>query len=141
MYRIIPKVFFLAIFLGVFFFASNTHGNEASLNFYFFWGDGCPHCAKEKVLIEDLKKQYPVIKFYDFEIYNHPENAKLMKEVASALNTVANGVPFTIIGDAPFLGFSETITPEELTTRIEECLGKLCPDSVGSIVGISPPKE
>ena len=29
---------------------------EEKINVYFFYGDGCPHCAKEEEFLEEVKK-------------------------------------------------------------------------------------
>ena len=42
---------------------------------YFFWGDGCPHCAQEKPFLEELKGRYPNLEVRDYEIYNVPKTA------------------------------------------------------------------
>ena len=54
-------------------------GKEA--NIYFFWGDGCPHCAKEKPFLEKLEEKYPEVKVYDFEVWKNSENRQLLIEV------------------------------------------------------------
>ncbi|MEM7818746.1 MAG: thioredoxin family protein [Candidatus Aenigmatarchaeota archaeon] len=72
---------------------------------YFFWGQGCPHCAEEKPFLDELKKKYPNLEVYDFEVYYHPENAKFWKEVCEKCNTQPSGVPMTFIGEKVFIGF------------------------------------
>ena len=36
----------------------NEEVEEGKVNIYFFFGDGCPHCAKEERFFNDLKKEY-----------------------------------------------------------------------------------
>ncbi|MEM7825328.1 MAG: thioredoxin family protein [Candidatus Aenigmatarchaeota archaeon] len=72
---------------------------------YFFWGRGCPHCAEEKPFLEELKKKYPKIEIYDFEVYYNYENTRLWREVCKKYNTEPSGVPMTFIGDKVFIGF------------------------------------
>ncbi|MEM5793963.1 MAG: thioredoxin family protein [Candidatus Aenigmatarchaeota archaeon] len=73
---------------------------------YFFWGQGCPHCAEEKPFLEELKKKYPNLEIYDFEVYYHPENVELWEQVCEKCNTQPSGVPMTFIGDKVFIGFA-----------------------------------
>jgi thiol-disulfide isomerase/thioredoxin len=40
-----------------------------SLNVYFFWGDGCPHCAEEEPFLESLEKKYPQVNVVDYEVW------------------------------------------------------------------------
>ncbi len=49
--------------------------NEVTL--YLFWGKGCPHCDKEKVFLERLRKTYPELKIKDYEVWHNKENARL----------------------------------------------------------------
>lgn len=41
---------------------------------YFFWGDGCPHCAAAKPFLAQLKEKYPNVIVRDYEVWKHPEN-------------------------------------------------------------------
>jgi thiol-disulfide isomerase/thioredoxin len=44
---------------------------------YLFWGDGCSHCEEEKEFLKLLYKQFPELEMRWFEIWEHPEFAKL----------------------------------------------------------------
>jgi thiol-disulfide isomerase/thioredoxin len=109
---------------------------ESDVNLYFFWGKGCPHCEKERALLEQFKNKYPYLKVYDFEVYQNYENTSLLQKIGKELDIRVDGVPFVIIGNKPISGFLETMTPAELADRIEYCHRKDCPDSVAEIVGI-----
>jgi glutaredoxin len=132
---------FLIIFyaLSLLFFSSgyfNSVSASTSLNAYLFYGEGCPHCAKEKAYLETMKDEYHNLKINSFEIYYNQENVALFQKTAEALNIQAGGVPFLVIGDEPFVGYSATISPLQIESRIKECLITKCPDSVAKIVGI-----
>ena len=43
---------------------------------YFFWGDGCPHCATQKVFLGKLVEDHPYVVVYDFEVYYVPRTAR-----------------------------------------------------------------
>ncbi|MEM7821434.1 MAG: thioredoxin family protein [Candidatus Aenigmatarchaeota archaeon] len=79
---------------------------EGKICVYFFWGQGCPHCAEEKPFLEELKKKYP-IEVYDFEVYFHEENLNLWRKICEKNNLQASGVPMTFIGSRAFIGFSK----------------------------------
>ncbi len=79
--------------------------NEGKICMYFFWGQGCPHCAEEKPFLEELKKKYPNLEIHEFEVYYHPENAEFLKQVCEKYNTQPSGVPMTFVGDKAFIGF------------------------------------
>jgi len=124
-------LFFLLLLFSTFSkqaFAAND------VNLYIFWGEGCPHCAKEKVFLNEIKEDYPNLKINAFEVYNNSKNQEYFKEAAKTLKENASGVPFTVIGDEVFIGFNESITPKEIENRIKHCSKFSCLDSVNSIV-------
>lgn len=79
--------------------------SQGKICLYFFWGQGCPHCAEEKPFLEELKKKYPNLEIYDFEVYYHPENVEFWKQVCERYNTRPSGVPMTFVGNKAFIGF------------------------------------
>lgn len=93
---------------------------------YFFWGDGCPHCAKQKPWLEELEREYPDLEVKMLETYNNQENAQKFQEMARAYGIQARGVPATFIGDFdPVVGFSENMKPD-IKNKIETCLDEGC---------------
>jgi glutaredoxin len=82
---------------------------------YFFRGEGCSHCAEAEAWFESIKEEYGkyfIIK--DYETWYNQENAELMKKVAKARGEEANGVPYIIIGDKSWMGFTQSYTDEML---------------------------
>jgi len=119
--------------LLVFSFSSIAHASEP-LNAYLFWGDGCPHCAKEKAFLSKIMADYPNVKLNTYEIYYNQSNVALMQNVAQKLDINTSGVPFLIIGDKSFVGYSEGVTDNEIKKQIIKCSESSCSDSVASIV-------
>jgi len=130
MRRIIPFI------LGVCFFLWPLLSQaQRPVNLYLFWADGCPHCAAEREALQgEISRTYPQLKIHEFEVYRHPANARLLQRVGEKLHIDVSGVPFTIIGDQVFTGFVPSITLNQLTARIEECLGDGCPDSLVALL-------
>ncbi len=95
---------------------------------YFFWGDGCPHCAKEKPFLEDLEQKYSELEVKMFEVYYSQDNQDLFKKVAQAYGTQARGVPTTFIGDFnPVVGYgSDQTTGKEIEDMIKQCIKDEC---------------
>jgi len=108
--------------------------NSPKVDLYMFWGDGCPHCAKEEVFLKSIESKYPDLRIQKFEVWDHQKNASLMLKVAKELKAEAGGVPFTIVGDQYFSGFDESYTAPKIEARIQECLAGVCPNSVAAIV-------
>ncbi len=140
-----------ALFVVVFLFvivkinnsASSTANNQGieisgssspKVDLYLFWGDGCPHCAKEEIFLKSIESKYPDLRMQKFEVWDHQKNANLMGQVAKALGAKAGSVPLTIIGDQFFSGFDESYTAPKIEARIQECLTTTCPNTVAAIV-------
>ncbi|MFP4117447.1 MAG: glutaredoxin family protein [Candidatus Woesearchaeota archaeon] len=93
---------------------------------YFFWGDGCPHCAKQKQFFEGMDDRLKdQVQFLSMETYKNPENAQLMQTFASAHGEQARGVPITFIGDEVWKGFAEQYG-DQMVDKIEECMEEGC---------------
>ena len=100
---------------------------QEKLNIYFFYGEGCPHCAKEAAFLSEIGDKYPDMEIQSFEIYHSRENAKLLKEFGDYLQVDIAGVPFTIIGDEYFSGF-DTASSALIENEIKKCSNESCPD-------------
>jgi len=126
----------LLIFLSFWFITQNASAQNI-VNAYVFYGEGCPHCAKERTLLSSIQEKYADnVKVYEYEVYNNPNNIKLLKDVAQKLNISVDGVPFLIIGDRDYVGFSDSTSPAIITDRIEYCIDHGCNDKIDSILGI-----
>lgn len=89
------------------------------INVYLFRGEGCPHCAEAEEWFKELDKDEEYSKYYqvvDYEVWYNQENAALMEKVAKDLGTEANGVPFIVIGEKYFSGFSKDMADNIKTT-------------------------
>lgn len=105
-----------------------------SMKVYFFYGDGCPHCAKEMQFLQEMQEVYPNLEIRSFEIYHSKENALLLQKIGKSMDADVSGVPFSVIGDKYFVGYAENITSEEIKSQIEKCNNDGCPDRIASIM-------
>ena len=131
------KNFFIILSLSIFIFFGSFSVSLASdkVDAYLFYGRGCPHCAKEIKFFESIKDKYPDLSIIGYEVYYSQENSLLMQKVANYLGAEGGGVPFLVIGDKYFIGFSEDSSPVEIESRINECLVGQCSNKVGGILG------
>jgi len=91
---------------------------------YFFWGEGCPHCNKEKAFLEKLIKKYPQLEIEDYEIYAHSEGLVKFKEVCQDCGIEPLGVPMFFLGKEHIVGFgSETTTGQQIEEIVKKTLG------------------
>lgn len=110
--------------------------NDEKVNVYFFWGDGCPHCAKEKLFLEKLDSKYPEVVVQDFEIYKSRDNQKLLVDFGEKLDANVSGVPFTVVGDRYFSGWrSESTTGASIEKAVKQALDTGCRDVGEEVIG------
>ena len=88
---------------------TNTEIEDGKVNFYLFKGEGCPHCADEEKWLQDIKKEYnDYVNFYEFEVWYDENNSKMMEKAKEIFDFSGPGVPFTVIGDKYYSGFSDS---------------------------------
>jgi len=97
-----------------------------------FWGEGCPHCEKEKVFLKELQKARPALRVREYEVWKNQENGRLYKQVLKSANIKQAGVPATVVGTAVFMGFNEQ-TRKGIEGAIARCLREGCPDGVAEL--------
>lgn len=93
---------------------------ENKINIYLFHGAECPHCKQEQEWLKKIKSQYKkYINIVKYEVWHNEKNAEYMKKVSEKLEAEADGVPFTIIGESYFVGYSDTIA-SKMENKIKE---------------------
>ena len=82
---------------------------------YFFRGEGCSHCAEAEAWFQSIEEEYgSMFKIVDYETWYDEDNAALMQKVAEAKHEDAQGVPYIIIGNKSWNGFTESYGAEML---------------------------
>lgn len=101
------KVIKLLILAFFFLLPFNVFGlEEEKVKLYLFYGDGCPHCADEKVFLDSIDDKYPNLEIVKYEVWYNKENADLLSEVEEKLHITRRGVPTTVIGKDVMVGFN-----------------------------------
>jgi glutaredoxin len=101
---------------------------------YFFWGDGCPHCAAAEPFLADLTEKYPSVEIRDFELWNHPENREPLIKMAAKFGFEPSAVPTIFIGERYWVGFSEETIGAEIAAQVAACVQSGCPDAGSGII-------
>lgn len=110
---------------------SDIFAAENKVSIYFFWGDGCPHCAKEEIFLKSLAQKYPNIEVKSYEVWHNSENQKILKEIGKKLKINISGVPFTVIGEKYIVGYiDDSTTGKEIEKLTEYYSQNTCPDIV-----------
>lgn len=131
MKKFLLLLFLIVLFLG---FNDNALAKDREVNAYLFYGESCPHCAKEEAFFDSIKDDYPTLSLKKFEVYYDRENISLMKEVSKKLNANSSGVPFLVIGNEYFVGYSEGVTSTMIENQIKFGINNDTPDIVGDII-------
>lgn len=96
---------------------------------YFFYGDGCQHCAKVESFINNLELySQSSLDIHRFEIYNNRSNMLLLNQYFDVYN-ISNserGIPAVLIGESYLIGDSPI--SENLIELIGQNHGAECPD-------------
>ena len=101
---------------------------------YVFWGEGCPHCEEEKEFLEVLHKRSPDFEMRWFEVWKHPQYAKLADAVRKAAGVKTTSVPMTFIGDWNMVGFRSAETSGvKIIEQIDRCLKSGCKDVLDTL--------
>lgn len=112
-------------------FTVHAEGEETEskeVKVYLFRGDGCPHCQEAEAWFQSIEGEYgSYFEVVDYETWYNQENAELMQQVAKARGEEANGVPYIIIGNQSWNGFTESYESEmiekiksEFETNVDE---------------------
>lgn len=118
-------------------------GIEANnqITIYLFHGDGCPHCAQEQVFLNELKAEYKdQINIVKYEVWYNDYNEDIYSKVKKAFNTSAKGVPFTVIGEKYFSGYSSTVG-QNIRNTVDEYLNKTSNEEQNGDTNMEEPVE
>ena len=90
---------------------SDIKNSNDKVNIYIFWGDGCPHCKHLAEFFNEHKSEVEkMANLYTFEVWKNSDNLTFMKNLGKFLGETPKGVPYFIIGNKTFSGYSESDT-------------------------------
>lgn len=107
---------------------------QESVTLYFFWGDGCPHCARAKPFLAELTQRYPGLEVQDYEVWNHPENQAPFVRMAAKFGFEPSSVPTIFMGDRYWVGYAPEPVGREIEEAVVACLMNGCPDAGAGIL-------
>ena len=82
---------------------------KEKVNLYLFHSETCMHCQAEIEYLNKLKEEYDNLKIHLYEVDSHKDNAEKMIKVKEKLKIDSPNVPFTVIGNYYYIGFSDGI--------------------------------
>ena len=137
------NIFLIVIFsLFIFFNVSPVFSQEEAV-LYFFYGDGCPNCAKEKIFLEDIQIKYPQVKIERYEVFGNRNNAELLSELFEICGESGQiRVPATFMGDNVVIGYlDKETTGVRIENILKECLENKCQNTIERLKQCDPQKE
>ena len=93
---------------------------KEKINVYLFWGDGCGYCEAAKEFFASIEEEYDdYYNLVEYEVWYNKDNNELKENVAAYFNDDVTGVPYIIIGDKTFGGYSSEYD-EDIKKAIKE---------------------
>ena len=78
------------------------------ITIYLFRGKGCGYCRAYLTFMNSIAPEYgKYFKMVSYEVWNDENNSNLMSEVSNFLGQPAGGVPYIVIGDKVFPGYTD----------------------------------
>ena len=97
---------------------------ENKVNLYLFKDKTCPHCKKETEWLKSIESDYKdYLNIYYFELNGNKENQEKYFIATETMNVNTNSIPFTVIGEKTFVGFSDTIK-SNIENAIKDYIGE-----------------
>lgn len=106
-----------------------AQGSAANVKLYFFWGNGCPHCEREKEFLSGLKEQHPGLVVESYEVWQNRANAGFFSQMTEHAGIRSTGVPVTFIDNKVIVGFSER-EKIAISSAVSACLRQPCIDPI-----------
>ncbi len=110
---------------------AQAQGDHAIL--YFFWGNGCPHCAEAEPFLKDLVNRYPQAEVRAYEVWYNQDNLALFQKMATAFGIEATSVPGIFIGEKYWVGYTSDIG-QEIESAVSACAENGCKDAGAGVV-------
>lgn len=132
-YYLVGLIAFAMVMFSPLLVQAETAGrDQAGTVVTLFWGEGCPHCEKEKEFLKGLGRKHPGLTLRDYEVWRNKENAAIYKRILQAAGIKQAGVPCTVVGASVFIGFNDQ-TRKDILSSVERCMREGCPDGVAEI--------
>ena len=87
--------------------------DKKPVNVYFFYGNGCPHCAEAEEFFDSIEDELgDKFDIVSYETWYDTDNVDLMNEVADIRKEEPQGVPYIIIGNQSWDGYTSSYDDE-----------------------------
>ena len=115
--KYLKYIFVLLVSLSIIPFAVNAAPkpdkeikDTKEVKVYLFRGEGCPHCEEAIEWFDSIEAKYgDKFQLISYETWYNEDNQKLLDQVGNTLKQEISGVPFIIIGQQNWSGFSSNM--------------------------------
>ena len=125
------KLKYLIFLFIVLLFPISAKAND--VNIYLFHSQDCSHCKAEIKWLEEIKENYDNVTVQEYEVTRNSDNASLESKVKKQFNTTTPLVPFTVIGEKYFIGFTDD-TKSGITKMIDKYSNEEHRDVVDEVI-------
>lgn len=125
------KLKYLIFLFIVLLFPISAKAND--VNIYLFHSQDCSHCKAEIKWLEEIRENYDNVTVQEYEVTRNSDNASLESKVKKQFNTTTPIVPFTVIGEKYFIGFSDD-TKSGITKMIDKYSNEEHRDVVDEVI-------
>ncbi len=131
--KLILKIILLALTAASLFHTASpvlaqTPEPDKTVHIYFFWGEGCPHCATAKPFFDALPSKYPEVVYHSFEVYYDQPGQQFFLQMCQKYGVQQFAVPTFFIGPYYLQGYSDELIPDILQV-VEYCRVNGCEDA------------
>lgn len=105
---------------------------DNDVNLHLFYGQGCPHCSRLRLFLDDIQPEYPTLIIHEHEVYSDDDGRELFERMSSDFNVPIQGVPTVFIDDKVIVGFTDSIGVS-IENEIKRCLDTECGDPAEKI--------
>lgn len=95
--------------------------DKEEVNVYIFRGEGCPRCEEALTYFASLENKHgEKFELKEYEVWYNKSNSNLMNKVANVLKENPDGVPYIVIGNTTFEGYSNSLDDEIVKAILDE---------------------
>ena len=115
-------------------------GSGNKVRIYIFRGQGCGYCKRLLTYLNSIIDEYKdTVNIKTYEVWYDADNSALMDNAAATMGDTVGGVPYMIIGDKSFKGYSES-SNNSIISQIKKVAAEENPYD-GVQMGIAPDGE
>ncbi len=92
---------------------SNYSESKDKVNVYLFRGNTCGHCFDAVVFFSSIVAEYgDRFNLIAYEVWSNKDNSEVMNAVASKLGDEVGGVPYIVVGNKSWSGYTDSYGDE-----------------------------